>query len=201
MRAVVLTLGIGLAPPALAEEVRPWSGDIAATYGRSPGQELNVGGLVGEIKKNIGSRFAIGLRAGGLLGANLSDGSASGYAATPVLVKTEAFPTRARHRPYLGLGLGATFLSAGGVALDGSGLGTRADAYGARGPLFTVMPDLGVDLAGFRIGVQHSFVMGTPQHVSASLGLPGVRAHRPDTPALGTTTLQLGGHFGGPQKN
>jgi len=197
-----MALGLGLTTSALADDVRPWSGDIAVAYGRSVGQELNVGGLVGEVKKNLGARCAMGLRVGGMLGARMMDDSASGYAATPVLFKAEVFPSRARHRPYVGAGVGATFLSAGGVALDGSGLGTRAEAYGARGPLLTAMPELGIDLAGFRLGVQHSFLMGTPSTVGASLGLPldaPVRGY--DTPPLGTTTLQVGGHFGGPQRN
>jgi hypothetical protein len=201
MNRCLVTLALVMALPAHAADRTPWSGDLAMTYGRSVGQELNVGGLVGEIKKNLGARAALGLRAGGLLGADLSANRATGYAATPVLLKTDVFLSRARHRPFLGMGVGATFLRTGQVRVDGAGLGTRAEAYGARGPLLTVMPELGVDLAGCRIGLQHSFLIGTPGASGASFALDrGAQAGRYALPALGTTTVQLGGHFGAPAK-
>jgi len=201
MRAVLFLLGLGLAAPAVAaDDTTPWSGEVAATYGRNIGQGLNVGGLVGEVKKNIGGQFALGGRFGGLLGANMSDGGATGYAATPVLVKAEAFPSQARRRPFIGVGLGATFFSAGGVAVAGEGFGTEAAAYGAQGPLFTAMPEIGLDLGGLRIAVQHSFLMGSASSVGASLAVPvGTEISQYDYPSLGTTTFQIGGHFGGPK--
>ncbi len=200
MRTVLFVLGLGISASAAADDTAPWSGDLAATYGRNIGQGLNVGGLVGEVKKNLGGQFALGLRVGGLLGVGVQDDGATGYAGTPVLLKTEGFLNKARRRPFLGFGFGGTFFSAGGVVMAGEGLGTSAAAYGAQGPLLTAMPEVGVDLGSLRLAVQHSFLFGSADSVAASVALQlDTPIAEYDYPSLGTTTFQLGGHFGGPR--
>lgn len=194
-----------LAPAAQAQEVPGWSGDIAFAYGRNFGQGLNVGGIVGEVKKNVHPQAAVGVRLGGILGVgvNTNQGSASAYSGSPLLLKGEGFLSESPTRPFVGLGAGVTFYGAAGVVGVVNGNQQSVQAYAARGPNFTLMPELGVDIGALRLAVSHGFLIGSNRAIQASIESDGQGGTNTtteyETYGLGGTVFQIGGHFGGPK--
>ena len=187
---------------AMAEEVPAWSGDLAITYGRNFGQQLNVGGVVGELKYNVHPQAAAGVRIGTTLGAGIDRDGVRGYIGLPLLVKVEGFPSVQTTRPFAGLGVGTTLFNAGGVVFAQDGFEASGAAYGVTGPLFTLLPELGVDLGAIRISLSHGFLVGSAKGIAASIEASAEGAEFSDDfayPGLGGTMLQVGVHLGGPK--
>jgi hypothetical protein len=199
-------LSVATVTPARAGDTPRLSGDIAVTYGRNWGQHLNVAGLAGELKVNVIPQLSVGARVGGAIGAGVgadeSGGSAKAYAGMPLMLKGEVFPLASRTRPFVGLGVGVTRASGAGAVASVEETSAAASAYGVKGMMPTLMPEIGVDLGGFRIALQHSALLGSSGAVQQSLeaGAAGTTASTSRAPGLSGTTLQLGVHLGGPRK-
>ncbi len=183
-------------PEVEVREVVPdVSGDVALTYGRNFAQGLNVAGFVGELKANVDPQIALGVRAGGGLGAGFGASSVQGYLGAPLLLKGEGFLGRQRQRPFVGLGAGVTWVAAVGAYASPST--ATAVGYTVSGFMPTIMPELGVDLGNVRLAVSHSVLIGSDRGIAAQLGLEGVEVGSEAVPGLSGTVLQVGGHFGG----
>ncbi|MEZ4241005.1 MAG: hypothetical protein R3F59_33570 [Myxococcota bacterium] len=209
MRALVLLLtAIGLlvaSPAASARDVSLFSGDLAFLYGRNWGQQLNVAGLAGELKLDLVPQLAIGVRAGGALGGGIgvrgAERSARGYAGLPLLLKAEASPLSSRTRPYVGLAVGVTRAAGGGAMASIEQDAARTASWSVVGPMPTVMPEIGLDLGGFRMALVHASLVGSARAVEQSYEVTadGARTSARRAPGLSGTSLQVGVHFGGPK--
>lgn len=188
-------LGLALAGPAQARDVPLFSGDVAFTYGRNWQQELNVAGIAGELKLNLLPYLAVGVRTGGALGGGLGrEEGARGYAGLPLILKAEATPLATKVRPYVGLGLGVTRVAAGGAVVVLQTDVRNSRSWSITGPMPTLMPEVGIDLGGFRVALLHASLVGSSRATEQAIG-PG-DYHAPN---LSGTVLQLGAHFGGPK--
>jgi hypothetical protein len=204
------TLVAALLAPAAAlagdREVSLFSGDLAFTYGRNWSQGLNVAGLVGELKVNVLPQLAVGVRTGGSIGGGVGagdgEGSARGYAGLPLMLKAEGTPFTSRTRPFVGLGVGVTRAAGGGAMAAVDGDSAESASWSVAGPMPTLMPEIGVDLGGFRISLVHSSLLGSSRAVeqSVEVGPSGASASSGDAPGLSGSALQVGVHFGGPRK-
>ena len=191
---------------APSSEAPSVSSDFAFVYGRNVSQGLNVTGFALEIKKNIGTQLSVGGRLSGLIGvslkANENSAAAKAYSASPILLKGEYAFSENSKRPYVGLGLGPTFYGGAGAVVTAEGNATQSNAYASKGPALTVMPEIGYDLGRFRIALQHNLLLGSAISVSANVtaGTTGTSTSVDyKTPGMGSTTLQIGGHWGGPK--
>ena len=205
IRCMLMLASLAAGPAAMAKDTPLVAGDIALVYGRNWGQQLNVAGLVGEVKINVHDHVSVGARLGGdlgvAIGASDTAAAARGYAGLPLMAKAEVFALPSRIRPFAGLGLGMTRAAGGGVVAAVGAANAQSSSYSVAGVMPTFMPEIGVDLGKFRIALHHAVLVGSSGAVKRALevGADGVRSENLRAPGLSGTRLQLGLHFGGPK--
>lgn len=189
------------------ERVSLFSGDLAVTYGRNWSQELNVGGLVGELKVNVLPYASVGVRSGGTVGGAIgqgaADASARAYVGVPVMLKVEGSPFVSRTRPFVGVGVGVTRAAGGGATAATTGATAEASSYTVNGAVPTLMPEVGVDLGALRVSLVHSALVGSAgmaEGETVSAGSGGATTGSFAAPGLSGSALQVGLHLGGPKK-
>ena len=173
--ALVLCLALPLTASAQEEDVpvSPFRTRGGVSLGIAPGSPNAYGiGAVAEPSFAIVDQFRLGLRAEGLALVGLDLGSSqSVFASLHVLVATlgklEFDFTTGDVRPFVGLGAGSYTV----VILSGGTGGAGALA----GTGFGVMPQIGLNLGGFRIAAQYHAILTGPGSTAnaASLELTG----------------------------
>jgi hypothetical protein len=181
-----------------------WAGslrsDVAFAYGRNLGQQLNVAAVVAEVKATPEPHLAVGVRLAGGVGVSLSGEGAKAYLGAPLLLKAEGSPLTGRNRPYLGLGLGVTPTVAAGAFVRTDRANVEAAGWAVRGVIPTLMPEIGVDLSGFRLAFVYHWMVGSAKEVAAGVnaGTQGVTTSTAgEVPGLDGIFVQGGFSFGG----
>jgi len=193
-----------VAAPASAK-VPKVAGDIALMYGRNLAQGLNVGGFAFEVKGNVHPQISVGVRPFFEIGAGGSateDGAeANAFGAVGATAKGEFFLTESKVRPYGALGLGVASINGAGALAAADDDSAEASSWTASGIAPVIYPEVGLDLAKFRVALLYRAPIGAKgEGAVASVNDQGETTESiEDGPSLGGILLQIGLHFGGPK--
>lgn len=152
-----------------AENYKPVRIELGATFPIALGDHSANGiGFVVEPKYNITDQVSAGLRAeiGALMGGD--DNSASAIAFMAYLAKADYFFTTTKIRPFAAFGTGVYVLGAADASSEVTTTSVSSDSKAVAGNFWGFMPQVGVNLGGFRLATGVHFILAKEEVARAS---------------------------------
>ncbi len=172
-KQVITTLAVLLLSSSIfakAENYKPVRVELGATFPIALGDHSANGiGFVVEPKYNISDNLSAGLRAeiGALMGGDDTDASAIAFMA--YLAKADYFFTTTKIRPFAGFGTGVYIFGSAEASSDVTATAVSSDTKATGGAFWGFMPQVGVNLGGFRLATGVHFILAKEETVTTNL--------------------------------